>query len=163
YFCVMLQMKFLITLVTIVIALPLIGLAQTATPTPTPAATAPTAKAANPADVESIDAILKAVYDVISGDSGQKRDWDRMRSLFHKDAKLIPTGRNSGTGITAARFLAVEDYIRLSGPTLERDGFHEREIARKVEQYGTMAHVFSTYAAFRKKDDATPFMRGINS
>ena len=46
----------------------------------------PTIKEANPADVASIDAIMKAVYDVISGDAGQKRDWDRFRSLFYKDA-----------------------------------------------------------------------------
>ncbi len=39
----------------------------------------PTAK---PSDVESVDAILKALYDVISGPAGQKRDWDRFRSLF---------------------------------------------------------------------------------
>jgi hypothetical protein len=46
---------------------------------------------------------------------------------------------------------------------LEGQGFHEREISRRVDRYGTMAHVFSTYAAFRKKDDKEPFMRGINS
>ncbi|MFB3112623.1 MAG: hypothetical protein ACE10G_11370, partial [Gemmatimonadales bacterium] len=37
---------------------------------------------ADPADVESVDAIVAAVYDVISGAAGQERDWDRMRSLF---------------------------------------------------------------------------------
>ena len=41
-------------------------------------------KEADPADVSSPDAILKAVYDVISGDAGVERNWDRFRSLFHK-------------------------------------------------------------------------------
>ena len=50
------------------------------------AAQAPAAKEASPVDVGSIDAIMKAVYDVISGGAGQKRDWDRFRSLFHPDA-----------------------------------------------------------------------------
>ena len=49
---------------------------------------------ANPADVASVDAIMKVVYDLISGDAGQKRDWDRFRTLFHKDARMIPTGKN---------------------------------------------------------------------
>lgn len=121
------------------------------------------AKEAAQADVESIDGIMKAVYEVISGDAGQKRDWDRFRSLFHKDAKLIPSGKNPQSGVTGARYLTPEDYVTRSGPMLERDGFHERELARHVDQYGNIAQVFSTYHAFREKDDKTPFMRGINS
>lgn len=120
-------------------------------------------KAADPKDVASLDSIMKAVYDVISGDAGQKRDWDRFRSLFHPDAKLIPTGKNAQTGAMAARFLTPDDYIARSGPVLERDGFHERELARHVDQYRNIAQVFSTYHAFRKKDDKEPFLRGINS
>jgi hypothetical protein len=127
------------------------------------AAQAPAPKEANPADVASIDAIMKAVYDVISGDAGQKRDWDRFRSLFHKDAKLIPSGKNPQTGVTGARFLTPDDYVTRGGPALERDGFHEREVARRVDQFGNIAQVFSTYESFRKKDDKDPFMRGINS
>jgi hypothetical protein len=120
-------------------------------------------KEANPADVGSIDAIINAVYDVISGDAGQARDWDRLRSLFHKDARLIPSGKNKDTGITAATFLGTEDYIKRVDAAFLRDGFHERGIARRIDQYGNIAQVFSTYESFRKKDDKKPFMRGINS
>lgn len=138
--------------------------AQTPAATPTPVASpAPAVKEANPADVASIDAIMKAVYDVISGDAGVKRDWDRFRSLFYRDARLIPTGKNPNTGVTGARALTPEDYITRSGPFLEREGFHEREIARKVDQYGNIAQVFSSYHAFKNKNDKEPFMRGINS
>ena len=148
----------LIILALLISALAVGAIAQTPT---TPAT--PPVKEANPADVGSIDAIMKAVYEVISGDANQKRDWDRFRSLFHKDAKLIPTGKNPQTGVTMARFMTPEDYVQRAGPSLEKDGFHEREMARKVEQYGNIAHIFSTYHAFRKKDDKDPFMRGINS
>ena len=130
---------------------------------PTTPPAAPPVNEANPADVASIDAIMKAVYDVISGDAGQKRDWDRFRSLFHKDAKLIPTAKNQQTRVVGARFLTPEDYIQRAGPNLEKDGFHERELSRKVDQYGNIAHVFSTYVTFRNKNDKDPFMRGINS
>ncbi len=125
--------------------------------------TQPMPKEANSADVASIDSIMKAVYEVISGDAGQARDWDRFRSLFHKDAKLIPSGKNRQTGVTGARFMTPEDYVKGSGPILEKDGFHERELARRVDQFGNIAQVFSTYHAFRKKDDKDPFLRGINS
>ena len=120
-------------------------------------------KEPNPNDVASLDAIMKAVYDVISGDKGQKRDWDRFRTLFHADAKLIPVVKNQQTGALGPRFLTPEDYITRSGPNLEANGFHERELARHVDQYGNIAQVFSTYHAFRNKDDKEPFLRGINS
>ena len=120
-------------------------------------------KEANPADVASIDAIMKAVYDVISGDAGKARDWDRFRTLFHKDARMIPSGKNAKTGVTGANALTPEDYIKRVDPVFAKDGFFEREKARRVEQYGNIAHVFSTYESFRKADDKAPFMRGINS
>lgn len=120
-------------------------------------------KQANPADVASIDAIIKAVYDAISGEAGQKRDWDRFRNLFYKDARLIPSGKNAQTGIIGARSLSTEDYIARASPNMEKDGFFEREKARRTEIYGNIAHVFSTYESFRKAGEKKPFMRGINS
>lgn len=118
--------------------------------------------AADPADVASIDSIMKATYDVISGDAGQARDWNRFRSLFFKDARLIPTGKDKAGNIRISS-ISPEDYIKSSSSFFEKDGFFERETARTVEQFGNIAHVFSTYEAYRKKDDKKPFMRGINS
>ena len=120
-------------------------------------------KEADPADVASLDAIMKAVYDVISGDAGKPRDWDRMRTLFHKDARMIPSGKNPNTGVYGARALTAEDYIKRNEPFFAKEGFHEREVARRVEIYGNIAHVFSTYEAFHTLADKKPFLRGINS
>ena len=110
-------------------------------------------KEANAADVSSIDAIMKAVYDVISGDAGQKRDWDRFRSLFHKDARLIPSSKNAQTGVVGARAFTPEEYIERSSPFMEKEGFFEKEMARRVDSYGNIAQVFSTYQSFHKADD----------
>lgn len=121
------------------------------------------AVAANPSDVSTMDGIIKAVYDVISGDAGQKRDWDRMRTLFHRDARLIPTGKNPQTGIVGARAMTPDDYIKRNEPFFAKEGFFEREVARRVESFGNIAHVFSTYEAFHALTDKKPFMRGINS
>ena len=120
-------------------------------------------KEANPADVASIDAIMKAVYDVISGAAGEKRDWDRFRTLFHKDARMIPSGKNPQTGVFGARAYTPEEYIKRSEPVFAKDGFYERETARRTEIYGNIAHIFSTYEAFRTLSDKKPFLRGINS
>ena len=59
--------------------------------------------------------------------------------------------------------LTVEDYIARSGPTLERDGFFEQEIARTGEVFGDFAHVWTTYEGRRALTDEEPFLRGINS
>ena len=113
-------------------------------------------------DVESVDAIMKALYEVISGPAGQARNWNRMRSLFLPEAKMIATG-TTPAGEIVKRVMTVEDYITRNGPVLEKNGFFEQEIYRKQELYGRIAHCFSTYAAKRNATDAEPFMRGINS
>jgi len=117
---------------------------------------------ADPKDISSPEAIVAAVYDVISGPAGQKRNWDRMRTLFVLDARMIPTGKRP-TGESTRRVLTVEEYITNSGPFLEKDGFFETEIGKKTEQFGNIVHVFSTYESKRTLSDEKPFMRGINS
>jgi hypothetical protein len=118
--------------------------------------------AANPADVKSIDAIIAAVYDVISGPAGKKRDWDRMRSLFVPGARLIPTALRQ-TGGYGSRVLTIDEYIERASGFFEKEGFYEQEVARKTEQFGQIAHAFSTYESRHAPDDAKPFQRGINS
>ena len=122
---------------------------------------------ANPADVASIDALITAAYDVISGPVGRKRDWNRLRSLFIPGARLIPTTQNAGEinvdGKIAPQLLDIEGYIARVGDYLEKNGFFEREIARRTEQFGHIAHVWSTYESRHRTDDPEPFVRGINS
>jgi hypothetical protein len=120
-------------------------------------------KEANPADVSTLDGIMKTVYDVISGDAGKERDWDRFRTLFHKDARLIPSNKNAQTGVIGANALTPEQYITRVEPFFAKEGFYERELSRHVDLYGNIAQVFSTYQSFHSMSDKTPFMRGINS
>jgi hypothetical protein len=117
---------------------------------------------ADPADVASVDAILRALYDVISGPAGQRRNWDRMRSLFVPGARLIPTGRRAD-GTRSMQVWSVDQYISTVGPRLEEGGFFERELARRTEQFGNIVHAFSTYDSKRAASDPQPFARGINS
>ena len=117
---------------------------------------------ADPADVTSLDGIVEAVYDVISGPAGQERDWDRFRSLFVDGARLIPVGRPQG-GPPRTRVMSPDDYAESSGPFLVQNGFFEREIGRVTERYGHIAHLFSAYESRRSASDAEPFARGINS
>lgn len=117
---------------------------------------------ADPADVRSLDAIVHALYDVISGPAGQPRNWDRFRSLFHPQARMIPVGKRPVDAKTGARVLTADDYIQSVGPYFEKNSFFEREVADKREQFAHIAHVFSTYESRHAKDEK-PFQRGINS
>ena len=120
---------------------------------------------ANPADVDSIDAIIAAAYDVISGPAGRPRDWERERSLFWPGARLIPTATVPGRNDVDLEplMLDVEGYIERVEPIFAKSGFYEKEVARRVEQFGRIAHVWSTYESRHDPSDPTPFMRGINS
>jgi hypothetical protein len=112
-------------------------------------------------DVASVDAIIHALYDVISGPVGEARDWDRFRALFIPGARLIPTGRN-GAGAVVHRVMTADEYARNAGPNLEAVGFREHEIARRTDAFGHIVHVFSTYEGFRR-GETEPYLRGINS
>jgi hypothetical protein len=140
-----------------------------------PRATAQTAKAllpgsiaahpdwpkASPADVQSVDSILAALYDVISGPAGQHRDWNRFRSLFVPDARLIPVRRSKTDNSADVVPYTPAQYQERATPLLEQ-GFFERGIHNTTESFGDIVHVFSTYES-RKTKDGAPFQRGINS
>lgn len=110
------------------------------------------------AELAEIDRTIDAVYDVISGPKGQKRDFERMRGLFLPDARMTaygPKGIGGGT---------VEDYIARNATHLADLGFEERELARRVELYGNVAHAWSSYEGnFTNPDGKPDQIRGINS
>jgi len=113
-------------------------------------------------NVATLDSTIETLYSVISGDKGEKRDWDLFKHLFHKDAKLIPTGKTEEDK-AVARFMSPDDYIKSAGNWLVENGFHEVEINRTVQTFGNITQVFSTYESYNSKADTEPFMRGINS
>jgi hypothetical protein len=121
--------------------------------------------AANPADVSSIDAIIAAAYDGISGPAGSKRDWDRERSLYFPGARLMPVAVKAGAadGDLAPQILDIEGFIARVEPFFEKSGFYEKEVARRTERFGQIAHAWSTYESRHDPADSEPFMRGINS
>ncbi len=112
--------------------------------------------------MSSIDGTITTLYNVISGEAGEKRDWELFKALFTPDAKLIPSGKNK-QGEVRHRYLTPQEYINTSGEWLLKNGFFEKELYRKTEVFGNIAHVFSTYESFKSKSDNKPFMRGINS
>jgi hypothetical protein len=126
-----------------------------------PASWAQPATGPRAADTASPEAIVAALYDVISGPAGQARDWDRFRGLFAPGARLIPAAPRSDGSTPVA--LSPDDYVTRTNDRFMKDGFFEREAARKVDAFGRILHVFSTYESRRAAADEKPFARGINS
>lgn len=114
---------------------------------------------ARAADTDSIDSVIHAVYDVISGPAGT-RDWARFKSLFADGARMIPV-RNTPQGATPA-VMTPDDYATRAGASFEKTAFYENEVSRKLETFGNIAHAFSTYES-RRAPGEKPFARGINS
>jgi hypothetical protein len=110
-------------------------------------------------DGDSIDSAVRACYDVISGPAGT-RDWVRFRSLFADGARLIPV-RTTPEGSSPVVMTPAE-YEKRAGANFEKAPFYESEVAHRVETFGNVAHVFSTYES-RRAPGEKPFARGINS
>src|SRR6202049_2782835 len=110
-------------------------------------------------DGDSIDTAVRACYDVISGPAGT-RDWARFHSLFAEGARLIPIRQTAQGSLPAV--MTPEDYEKRAGANFEKNAFYESEVARRVETFGDIAHIFSTYES-RRAPNEKPFARGINS
>lgn len=105
----------------------------------------------------TLDETIAALYQVISGAKGEARDWAFFRGLFHPDAKIIASGSRG------ASYFTIDEFINTSGKWMLDNGFYENEMKRIVQQFGSMAQVFSSYECFHTRQQTTPFMRGINS
>lgn len=111
--------------------------------------------------VNTEDAIITTLYEVISGPAGQKRDWDLMRALFHPDARLMAMSKDQ-KGNNRLVPMTLERYIERGGRNLEENGFFEEEVSRQTDRFGGIVQVFSTYTSKRTLDGPV-FQRGINS
>lgn len=121
---------------------------------------APAARAAAPEDVATLDGIVAAFYDVVSGPAGQPRDWARDSTLYLPGVRFTVV-RPGPDGAPVARTLDHGTWATAAAPSLEQ-GFFEREIHRETRRFGPIADVFSTYAWSRSADGPVEG-RGINS
>jgi hypothetical protein len=136
---------------------------------PAPAAAPPRVEiatiAARPEDVATIESIIQATYETISGPAGQPRQWARDRSLYIPNTVLVATGARRDEAGQIRLFSRVLDYQTYAGRVdagFVREGFFEREIHRVTHRYGNIANVLSTYES-RKTADGPPLGRGVNS
>jgi hypothetical protein len=112
-------------------------------------------------DVATIDGVINAFYEVISEPAGQPRQWARDRSLYIPDVRFVSIEKRKD-GTTEAKPISHQEFVDRSDASLVKHGFYESEIHRETQQFGQIAHVFSTYES-RIKPDGPVIARGINS
>lgn len=113
-----------------------------------------------PEDVKSVDAVVNALYDVLSGSAGP-RNWDRFFSLFKPGAKMGAMVPSPNGNMVLMRF-SPEEYKTMNAPHFMKDDFFEEEIGRREQFFGEIAHVWSAYK-YRSGNQNVPHVRGINS
>jgi hypothetical protein len=114
---------------------------------------------ADPKDVSTIDGIVRAFYETISGGRNVPRQWSRDRTLYTPDVRFVAMSEQDGK--IRASVMNHAQYVNGSNEFFVKEGFTEREINRVVRRFGNIAHVFSVYEFSTESGAAKG--RGINS
>jgi len=101
--------------------------------------------AAKAEDVSSIDGIVKATYETISGEAGKPRQWSRDRTLYVPNVRFIAVEKDEKTGAPKVKVSSHQEYVDSSDADLVKGGFSERELGRETHQFGNIATVISSY------------------
>ncbi|WP_422104471.1 hypothetical protein [Winogradskyella sp.] len=111
-------------------------------------------------DVTTIDHIGKAYYEIVSGPIGEKRNFDRLRNLFHPKATLIYSYWSEENQENKLMHMDIESYIEKLD-YLDKKGFYEEELYASSDSYGAIVQSISTYKFWM--EDKTAEGKGLTS
>lgn len=112
-----------------------------------------------PEDVATIDGIMTAYYEVVSGPAGRSSDLERDRSLHHPEAWVAVAGANAA-GDPVVNVMTVDEFHGDNAP--RQTAFWEWETDRVERRSGNMVSVWSSYAA-SETENGEPHTRGVNT
>lgn len=105
--------------------------------------------------------LVQALYAIVSGPADSARDWARLRRLHAPGALITPTQHHHGLAFAAAP-QSLEQFIALNERLFAGRGFFERELHQRLEIFGHIAHLWSSYET-REQADGPVQARGVNS
>jgi len=113
--------------------------------------------------VTTVDGIIHALYDAISGPAGQDRDWNTFRNLFAEDARMYIAVPNQESG-SVLKSIKPEEYAQRNQTRLSDIGFSEEELYRITNTYGAGTQIFSTYEShYTNKNGEEDITKGVNN
>ncbi len=113
--------------------------------------------------LNTVDGIIHALYDAISGPVGQDRDWNTFRNLFAENARMYIAAPDKDSG-TILKSITPEEYVERNQNRLSDIGFNEDELYRITNTYGAGTQIFSTYEShYTNKNGEEDLTKGINN
>jgi hypothetical protein len=116
---------------------------------------------ANPEDVSSIEGIVRASYEVISGGAGVARQWGRDRTLDDPHMRFVSLSKDPKTGKVTRSSGTEQDFADHADAYLVKTGFSEHELAHAIHRFGNVATVLSSYEG-KETAACKPADRGVN-
>ena len=110
--------------------------------------------------INRIEVVINSLYDSISFKKGERPNLHKLKKLFIDEARLIRTTKDSH------EIMSVEDFINSFNTRIDAGAFiefREYEIKKRIEMFGGIAHVFSTYETDFETPGGKLNARGINS
>jgi hypothetical protein len=111
-------------------------------------------------DVSTIEGIVKASYETISGGVGVARQWGRDRTLFDPKSRSVAVAVNEKTGAVTTRGSTEQEFADEADASMVKDGFTERELKHVIKRFGNVATVLSSYEGTVASGKVTT--RGVN-
>jgi len=96
-------------------------------------------------DVSTIEGIVKASYETISGGAGVARQWGRDRTLFDPNSRSVAVEVDRKTGAVKARGSTEQEFADDADASMVKDGFTELELKHIIQRFGNVATVLSSY------------------
>ena len=109
---------------------------------------------------ELLDQTIRSLYEVISFAEGDEPDWEEMKNVFLPNARFTRITPEGVERFDLATFQAMAQEMLDRGMYTS---FYEYEVARKVDNFGSRAHVLSAYETKRNATAAGFLARGLNS
>ena len=113
------------------------------------------------AETGTPEALTAALYAFISGPKDQKRDIEKIRALFHLQARVMVAAKHPEKG-AFLRPMDLEAFLAFALPQWEKTGFFERSTAVSVQKQEGVAQVWSPYE-IRLAADGPVLYTGLNA
>jgi len=112
-------------------------------------------------DVSTIEGIVKASYETISGPVGAPRQWGRDRTLFAPSIRFVSLRSDPKSGKVTVQESNYQEYLDQTDPFATKEGFTEVELGHIIKQYGNVATVLSSYEG-KVQSTGKIITRGVN-
>ncbi|SCZ00860.1 nuclear transport factor 2 family protein [Alkaliphilus peptidifermentans] len=111
---------------------------------------------------KEIQYAIDKFYKIISGSAGERRNWNEFKSLFFSEDSSLASMKYNADKECITKGMDVESYIVGLCDFLKSNDFYEYGFNYEIKVIGSIASVYSEYAAKRKKEDSNIIKSGVN-